>query len=72
MVDKLASVGIEAAVSTRDLAQVLSRCADTAYTAGISMDRLIGYSAAVGESTQKSMSDISGAFQSIYSRMSGI
>lgn len=72
VVSKLTSVDLEAAVSAGGLAEALSKCADIADNSGISMDRLIGYTATVGETTQKSMSEVGNSFQSIFSRMNNI
>lgn len=36
------------------------------------MDRLIGYTATVGETTQKSMSEVGNSFQALFSRMNNI
>ena len=36
------------------------------------MDRLIGYTATVGETTQKSMSEVGNSFQALLSRMNNI
>lgn len=72
IVSKLTSVDLEAAVSAGGLAEAISRCSNIANNSGTSMDRLIGYTAAVGEVTQESMSVIGNAFKSIYSRMNNI
>ncbi len=72
IVSKLTSVDLEAAVSAGGLAEAISKCSNIANNSGTSMDRLIGYTAAVGEVTQESMSVIGNAFKSIYSRMNNI
>ena len=72
IVNKLTSVDSKAAVSAGGLAEAISRCSNAANSSGTSMDRLIGYTAAVGEVTQESMSTIGNAFKSIYSRMNNI
>lgn len=72
IVSKLTSVDLEAAVSAGGLAEAISRCSNIANNSGTSMDRLIGYTATVGEVTQESMSVIGDAFKSIYSRMNNI
>jgi TP901 family phage tail tape measure protein len=58
IVDKLASVDLEAAVSAGGLAEAMSRTAASAKMAGVDMDKLLGYLAVTGEVTQKSMSQI--------------
>ena len=72
VVSKLTSVDLEAAVSAGGLAEAISKCSNIANNSGTSMDRLIGYSAAVGEVTQESMSVIGNSFKSMYSRMNNI
>lgn len=72
IVSKLTAVDLEAAVSAGGLSEALSKCANVANNSGISMDRLIGYTATVGETTQKSMSEVGNSFQSLLSRMNNI
>lgn len=72
VVSKLTSVDLEAAVSAGGLAEALSKCSNIANNSGVTMDRLIGYTATVGEVTQKSMSEVGNSFQSILSRMNNI
>lgn len=72
IVSKLTSVDLEAAVSSGGLAEAMSRCANIADNSGTSMNRLVGYVATVGETTQESMSVIGNSFKSIYSRMNNI
>lgn len=72
IVNKLTSVDSKAAVSAGGLAEAISRCSNAANNSGTSMDRLIGYTAAVGEAAQESMSAVGNAFKSIYSRMNNI
>lgn len=72
IVDKLVNVDMSAAVSAGGLAEGMSRVAVTANTAGVSMDRLLGYLAAVGETTQRDMSSVGNSFKTIFQRMSDI
>lgn len=72
IVDKLCAVDLVSATDAAGLAEAMSRTAVTADMAGVSMDRLLGYLATVGETTQKSMSSIGEAFKTIFSRMSDI
>lgn len=72
VVSKLTSVDLEAAVSAGGLAEALSKCANIADNSGTNINRLIGYTATVGEVTQKSMSEVGNSFQSIFSRMNNI
>ena len=72
IVSKLTSVDLEAAVSAGGLAEALSKCSNIANNSGVAMDRLIGYTATVGETTQKSMSEVGNSFQALLSRMNNI
>ena len=72
IVDKLTAVDLESATSAGGLAEAMSKTATGADIAGISMDRLIGMTATVGEVTQKSMSSIGESFKTIFSRMRSI
>lgn len=72
IVDKLTAVDMEAAVSAGGLAEALSRTSNIADSSGVSLNRLIGYVSVVGETTQKSMSEVGNSFQSIFSRMNNI
>lgn len=72
IVDKLTSVDLVSATDAGGLAEAMSRTAVTADMAGVSMDRLLGYLATVGEVTQKSMSSVGESFKTIFARMSDI
>ncbi len=72
VVDKLASVDLVSATSVGGLAEAMSRVANGANNAGVSMDRLLGYLATVGDVTQKSMSSIGNSFQSLFVRMGNL
>lgn len=72
IVDKLCAVDLVSATDAAGLAEAMSRTAVTADMAGVSMDRLLGYLATVGEATQKSMSSIGESFKTIFTRMSDI
>ena len=70
--DSLTSIDLAAAVDAGGLAEATSRVAASADLAGVSLNRLLGYEAAVGEASQESMSVIGNTFKSIFSRMSNI
>lgn len=72
IVDKLSAVDMSAAVSAGGLAEGMSKTASMASLAGVSMDKLIGYLAVVGETTQKSMDEVGTSFQAIFSRMGNV
>lgn len=70
--DALTSIDLAAAVDAGGLAEATSRVAASADLAGISLNKLLGYEAAVGEASQESMSVIGNSFKTIFSRMSDI
>lgn len=72
VVDKISSVDLVSATDSAGLAEAMSRVAVTADQAGISMDRLLGYVATIGEVTQQSMSTVGTAMKSILTRMTNI
>ena len=72
IVDKLTNVDLESATSAGGLAEAMSKCANSAEVAGVSMDSLIGYIATVAEVTQKSDSVVGESFKSILARMGKI
>lgn len=72
VVDKLTAVDLVSATDAGGLAEAMSRTAVTADMAGVSMDRLLGYLATVGEVTQKSMSSVGESFKTIFTRMNDI
>ena len=72
VIDKLTAVDANAAVNAGGLAQAMSQTAVTANMAGVSMDKLLGYLAVVGETTQKDMSSIGNSFKTIFARMNDI
>lgn len=72
VVDKLSAVDMESATSAGGLAEAMSRTANSANIAGVSMDKLLGYLATVGEVTQRDMASIGESFKTIFSRMGNI
>ena len=72
VVDKLSAVDLISATDVGGLAEGMSRVANNANLAGISMDRLLGYLAAIGEVTQRSMSEVGTTLNAIFSRMGNI
>ena len=72
IIDKLTSVDVVSAVDAGGLAEGMSKTASNANLVNIEMDKLIGYLAVVGETTQKSMSLVGNSFQTIFSRMANI
>ncbi|MBP3664684.1 MAG: phage tail tape measure protein, partial [Tyzzerella sp.] len=72
IVDKLTAVDLVSATDAGGLAEAMSRTAVTADMAGVSMDKLLGYLAVVGETTGKNMSSVGESFKTIFTRMSDI
>ena len=72
IVDKLTGVDLESATSAGGLAEAMSKCANSADVAGVSMDALIGYISTVAEVTQKSDSVVGESFNTILARMGKI
>ena len=56
IVDKLSSVDMASATDVGGLAEGMSEVATNANLAGVSMDKLLGYLATIGETTQEGMS----------------
>ena len=50
----------------------MSKVANLANMSGVSMDKLLGYLAIVGETTQKEMSEVGNSFQTIFARLGNI
>ena len=72
IVDKLTGIDIKAAVSAGGLAEAMARTANSARQAGVDMDNLLGYLAAVGEVTQRDMSTVGEAFKTIFARYGNV
>lgn len=70
--DKLSAVDMAAAVSVSGLAEGMSKTANSARLAGVEMDTLLGYLAAVGEVTQQGMASIGNAFKTMFARYSNV
>lgn len=62
IVDKLTAVDIKSATSAGGLAEGMSKVSNLANMSGVSMDKLLGYLAVVGETTQKEMSEVGNSF----------
>lgn len=72
IVDKLTAIDLKAAVSSADLAVAMSRTANSANIAGVSMDRLLGYLATIQEVTQKSAETVGESIKSMFARINNI
>lgn len=72
IVDKLTKVDQISATSAGGLAEGMSKTASMASLAGVSIDKLLGMLATVGETTQKSMDQVGTSFQAMFSRMGNV
>lgn len=72
VVDKLSKLDSSAAITAGGLAEAMSKTAVSADSTGVSMDRLLGYLATVGEVTQENMSTIGNAFKTFFARYTSI
>ena len=72
VVDKLSAVDMASATDVGGLAEGMSSVANNARLAGVSMDKLLGYLAAVGEVSQDGMSSVGTAYNAIFARMGNI
>lgn len=72
IVDKLSAIDLSSATDAGGLAEAMSRVANMANLAGVSMDKLLSYLAIVGEVTQKDMASIGNSFQTMFARMGNI
>lgn len=70
--DSLTSIDLAAAVDAAGLAEATSRVAASADLAGVSLERLLGYEAAIGEASQESMSVVGNSLKAILTRLSSI
>ena len=72
IVDKLSSVDMASATDVGGLAEGMSEVATNANLSGVSMDKLLGYLATIGETTQEGMSSVGTGLNAIFSRMGNI
>lgn len=72
IIDKLSAVDLVSATDVGGLATGMSEVAANADLAGISMDKLLGYLAVIGETTQQGMSSVGTSLNAVFSRMGNI
>ena len=72
VIDKLTAVDAVSASEAGGLSLAMSKTASAADMAGISMDRLVGYIAAVKESTRAADQEVGNALKSMISRMNQV
>lgn len=69
VVDKWNEVDNNFAISSKDIAQGISKAGSTAKTFGVTVDELIGNITAIGEATRESGERIGNGLKTIYSRL---
>jgi len=72
IVDKLTAVDMAAAIDAGEIAEGLSRTAVSADVAGVSLNKLIGYVATVGEVTQASGDEVGTFYKTLFARMGNV
>lgn len=72
VVDRLASVDLNAAVDAGGIAQAMSKTAVSAQLAGVSIDQLIAMVTTVGEVSQAGMSEVGNSIRTIFARMKDV
>ena len=72
VVDKLSAVDMASATDVGGLAEAMSGVAASAELAGVSMDKLLGYAAVIGEVTQQGMSETGTTLNAVFARMGNI
>lgn len=72
IVDKLSAVDMASATDVGGLAEGMSEVASSADLAGVSIDKLLGYLATIGEVTQSGMSEVGTTLNAVFSRMGNI
>src|SRR5699024_7751647 len=70
--DAISSIDMSSAVDAAGLAEATSRVAASADLAGVSLERLLGYEAAIGEASQESMSVIGNSLKTIFQKLGSI
>lgn len=72
IVDKLSAVDMSSATDVAGLAEGMNEVSSAANLAGVSMDKLLGYLAVIGEITGESMSSVGTSLNAMFSRMGNI
>lgn len=72
VVSKFSAVDMKSATDVGGLADAVAQVASSANLAGVSLDKLLGYVATVGETTQEEMSTVGTTFNAIFARMGNI
>lgn len=72
VVDKFTAVDMEAAIGAGDIATAMAETAASAEIAGVSIDKLIGYIATVGEVTQDGAESVGTFYKTLFARMGNV
>lgn len=72
VIDRLSAVDLASGTDIASLAEGISAVSDNAERAGVSMDKLLGYLAAVGETSRMEMSAVEAAYNTMFARMDDI
>ena len=72
VVDKISTVDMASATSVNGLAEGMSKVASAARLVNVDFDTLLGYLAAIGETTQQDMGSVGNALNTIFARMRNI
>lgn len=72
VVDKLTALDFQAAVSSGELAEALSRSSVSAQKAGLDLDTFLGYVTTVADVTQKEASVVGQSFQTLFARYQNV
>lgn len=72
VIDRLSAVDLASGADITSLADGISAVSDNAERAGVSMDKLLGYLAAVGETSRMEMSEVEAAYNTMFARMDDI
>lgn len=72
IVDKISTVDMASATSVSGLAEGMSKVASAAQLVNVDFDTLLGYLAAIGETTQQDMGSVGNALNTIFARMRNI
>ncbi|SHO53697.1 phage tail tape measure protein [Anaerocolumna xylanovorans] len=72
IIDKLSAVDTASTADLNGLAEGMSKTAGSAKSAGVEIDKLVGYLAAISKNSGESMSSVGDGLDSIFSRMENI
>lgn len=71
-VDKISAIDMASATNVQGLSQAFNEVAANARLAGVESEKLLSYSAVIGETTQEGMASVGTSLNAIFSRMGNI